>query len=55
MINRNGLIPVRQVYAPVPGYEIADVWFTRSQTTLEIIAQDIAGNSRNVVYKLTVE
>jgi len=55
VVNRNGLVPVRQVYAPVPGYEIADVWFTRGQTTLEIIAQDIAGNSRNMVYRLTVE
>jgi len=55
MINRNGLVPVRQVYSPAPGYEIAEVWLTRGQTTLEIIAQDIAGNSRNVVYRLAVE
>ena len=55
MVYRNGLVPVRQVYAPVPGYEIADVWLTRGQTTLEIIAQDMAGNTRNVVYRLTVE
>jgi len=55
MVYRNGLVPVRQVYAPVPGYEVAEVWFSRGQTTLEIIAQDIAGNARNVVYKLIVE
>ena len=55
MVYRNGLVPVRQVYAPVPAYEVADVWFTRGQTSLEIIAQDIAGNVRNVVYRLTVE
>ena len=55
VVNRNGLVPVRQVYAPVPGYEVADVWFTRGQTTLEIIAQDIARNVRNVVYRLMVE
>ena len=55
MVYRNGLVQARQVYAPVPGYEIAEVWLTRGQTTLEIIAQDIAGHSRNVIYKLTVE
>ena len=55
MVYRNGLVPVKQVYAPVPGCEVADVWFTRGQTTLEIIAQDIAGNVRNTVFRLTVE
>ena len=55
MVYRNGLVPVRQVYAPEPGYEVADVWFSRGQTTLEIIAQDIAGNVRNVVYRFMVE
>ena len=55
MVYRNGLVPVRQVYAPVPGYEVADVWFSRGQTTLEIIAQDIANNVRNVVYRFMVE
>jgi len=55
VVYRNGLVPVRQVYAQAPAYEAADVWFTRGQTTLEIIAQDIAGNVRNVVYRLMVE
>ncbi|MDR0497935.1 MAG: M23 family metallopeptidase [Treponema sp.] len=55
MVYRNGLVPVRQVYAPVPAYEVADVWFSRGQTTLEIITQDIAGNVRNVVYRFLVE
>ena len=55
MVYRNGLVPVRRVYAPVPSYEVADVWLSRGQTTLEIIAQDIAGNTRNVVYRLMVE
>ena len=55
MVYRNGLVPVMQVFAPVPGYEIADVWFTRGQSTLEIIAQDIAGNVRNAVFRLMVE
>ena len=55
MVFRNGLVPVRRVYAPAAAYEVADVWFTRGQTTLEVIAQDIAGNARNVVYRLMVE
>jgi len=55
MVYRNGLLPVRQIYSPVPAYEVADVWFSRGQTTLEIIAQDIAGNARNVLYRLLVE
>jgi len=55
MVYRNGLVPVKQVYAPHPAYEVADVWFSRGQTTLEIIAQDIAGNVRNAVFRLVVE
>ena len=55
MVYRNGLVPVRQIYSPVPAYEIADVWFSRGQTSLEIIAQDIAGNVRNVIYRFLVE
>jgi len=55
MVYRNGLVPVKQIYSPVPSYEVADVWFSRGQTMLEIIAQDITGNSRSVVYRLMVE
>jgi hypothetical protein len=55
MVYRNGLVPVKQVYARVPAYEAADVWFSRGQTNLEIIAQDITGNARSVIYRFTVE
>jgi len=55
MVYRNGLAPVKQVYAPYPLYEAAEVWFSRGQTSLEIIAQDIAGNERKVVFRLMVE
>ena len=55
MVYRNGLVPVKQVYAPVPAYDIADVWFSRGQTTLDIIAQDITGNTRNVTYRFRVD
>jgi hypothetical protein len=55
MVYRNGLVPAKQVYASFPSYEVADLWFTRGQISLEIIAQDMAGNVRNVVYRFLVE
>jgi hypothetical protein len=55
MAYRNGLAPVKQVYAPAPAFEVGDVWFTRGQATLEVIAQDIAGNSRSSTFRLQVE
>jgi hypothetical protein len=55
MVNRNGLIPVKQIYAPFPAFEVGEVALTRGQVSLEIIAQDFAGNARSVVYRLTVE
>jgi hypothetical protein len=55
MAYRNGLVPAQQVYAPSPGFEVGEVWFTRGQATLEIIVQDIAGNSRNAIFRLVVE
>jgi hypothetical protein len=55
VVYRNGLIPARRVYSPVPGFEFADVWITRGQATLEIIAQDISGVTRNVIHRFTVE
>jgi hypothetical protein len=54
MVYRNGLVPVRQVFAPVPAYVIAEVWFSRGQTTLEIMVQDTAGTTRSVVYRFLV-
>ena len=55
MVYRNGLVPVKQVYAPAPGFEVGEVWVTRGQVNLEIIAQDIIGNSQSAVYRLRVE
>jgi hypothetical protein len=55
MVYRNGLVPVRDVFAPKPGWEVGEAQFTRGQATLEIIVQDITGNNRNVVYRLQVE
>jgi hypothetical protein len=55
MVYRNGLVPVRDVFAPKPGWEIGEALFTRGQVTLEIIAQDISGNMQNLLYRLQVE
>jgi hypothetical protein len=55
MAYRNGLVPAQQVYAPFPGFEVGEVWFTRGQATLELIVQDIAGNSRSALFRLIVE
>ncbi|GHT92029.1 hypothetical protein FACS1894140_3470 [Spirochaetia bacterium] len=55
MAYRNGLTPVKQVYAPYPAFEVGEVWFTRGQATLEIIARDITGNERSVSSRLLVE
>ena len=54
MVNRNGLVSARQVYANAPAFEAAEVFLTRGLVTLEIIVQDITGNSRNVVNRLIV-
>jgi len=55
MVYRNGLIPVRQVFAAAPAYAVAEVWFSRGQTTLEIIVQDISGTIRSVTYRFWVD
>jgi hypothetical protein len=55
MIYRNNLVPARQVYAAYPGFEVADVGFTRGQATLEIITQDISGNTKSVTYRIQVD
>ena len=54
MVYRNGLVPARQIYSAFPSYEASEVFFTRGQVTLEIIVQDIAGNSSGSVMRLSV-
>jgi hypothetical protein len=54
MINRNGLVPARQVYAAFPAFETANVFLSRGQANLEVIVQDIAGNSRSFASRLIV-
>ncbi|GHV56332.1 hypothetical protein AGMMS49579_20770 [Spirochaetia bacterium] len=55
MVYRNGLAPVQQVYAPLSAFEVSEVWFTRGQATLEVIARDIAGNERSAIARLLIE
>jgi len=54
MVYRNGLVPAKKIYAAFPAFETADVFLTRGQATLEVIVQDMAGNSRNYVNRLIV-
>ena len=54
MVYRNGLVPAKQVYAVFPAYEAAEVFLTRGQANMEVIVQDIAGNSRSTVSRLFV-
>jgi len=54
MIYRNGLVPVKQVYGAFPALETAEVFFARGRANMEIIVQDIAGNSRSLTYYYTV-
>jgi hypothetical protein len=55
MVYRNGLAPAKQVCAPFPAFQAGEVFLTRGQASLEIIAQDIAGNSRSALSRLIVE
>ena len=55
MVYRNGLFPVDQIYSMYPAYELGTASFSRGQAALEIIAQDADGNSRNSVFRFTVE
>ena len=54
MVYRNGLVPVKQVYANFPAFEAAEVFLNRGQASLEIIVQDIAGNSRNSLTRMII-
>ncbi|MDR0319925.1 MAG: M23 family metallopeptidase [Treponema sp.] len=54
MLYRNGLVPAKQIYSNVSSYEAAEVFLTRGQVTLEVIVQDITGNSRSVINRLYV-
>ena len=54
MVNRNGLVPAKQVYAASPAFEVADIFLNRGQVSLEIIVQDISGNSSGHIIRMIV-
>jgi hypothetical protein len=54
MVYRNGLVPAKQVYANFPSFETAEVFLNRGQASMEIIVQDIAGNSRSYFNRMIV-
>jgi len=54
MVYRNGLVPAKQIYSVFPAFETAEVFLTRGQVALEVIVQDMAGNSRSYVNRLIV-
>jgi hypothetical protein len=54
MVYRNGLIPAKQIYSRSPAYEAAEFFLTRGQINMEIIVQDLAGESRNYINWFTV-
>ncbi|MDR1787711.1 MAG: hypothetical protein LBR16_04600 [Treponema sp.] len=55
MTYRSGFVPASQVYRSFPGFEVGEVLLTRGHTSLDIIVSDFAGNTRSIVYSLTVE
>jgi hypothetical protein len=55
MVNRNGQAPAKRVYANFPSFEIGEVQLNRGQVNLEIIVQDLAGNSRSVLTRIIGE
>jgi len=54
LIYRNGLVPAKQIYSAYPSFETAEVFLNRGLVTLEVIVQDISGNPRSVINRLTV-
>jgi hypothetical protein len=54
MAFRNGLVPAKQIYGSHPSFESANVFLSRGQANLEVIVQDVAGNSRSFVNRMIV-
>ena len=54
MMQRNGLVPTQQIYSPFPAFEVADVFLSRGRASLEIIIQDMAGNTRRALTQMII-
>jgi len=55
LVSRNGQTPAKRIYANYPAFEIGEVQFNRGQANLEVIVQDLAGNSRSTLIRIIVE
>lgn len=55
IVNRGSPVSALQVYALYPAFEVADIFLTHGQAILEIIVQDIEGNSRNTSIRIHVD
>ncbi|MDR2576240.1 MAG: hypothetical protein LBC52_07345 [Treponema sp.] len=55
LVSRNGQTPAKRVYANYPAFEIGEVQFNRGQANLEVVVQDLAGNSRSALIRIVVE
>ena len=53
--SREEPVPAGRVYAHFPALEAAEAFLSRGQAMLEVIAQDIAGNSSSFVANISVE
>jgi hypothetical protein len=54
-VNRDGFVPVSKVYAPYPAFEVGEIYLNRGQAILEIVVQDITGDSRSMSTRIVVE
>ena len=55
LVNRNGLIPARQVFSPYPAFEAGEVQLSRGQAQLEVVVHDVAGNAQSALFRMVVE
>ena len=55
VVDTGGSVSAAQIFAPYPAYRAGEVQLNRGQATIEVIVQDIAGNSRSSVLRLQVE
>jgi hypothetical protein len=55
MVNRGSFVPARHIYAAFPAFEAGEALLSSGRVNLEVIVQDIAGNSSSSLLRLQVE
>ncbi|MDR1866960.1 MAG: M23 family metallopeptidase [Treponema sp.] len=55
MIQQHVPTPLATVYAPFPSFEIAQYRFDRGLATIEVLARDMQGGTRNVTFTVIIE